>query len=127
MNALDPRSPTARDERRAVTRVAVAVWDFVFGAPRARDLPDGGVTVRLMGRRFEASSRDVLFDTVVRERERLLITLGKVHEGAATRPLLGGARMADTYHRESQRLQDRIAVYSDFIGRLGRELGLDQN
>ena len=116
-----PPSPAPSTFRSTVVRV----WDVLFGAPRVHDLPDGSVAVRLLGRRFEASSRGALFDAVARERERLLVQVGKMHEGAAIRPLIGGARLSDTHHHQTRRMEDRISLYTAFLGRLGRELGLD--
>jgi hypothetical protein len=106
-------------------RTVAGIWDLVVGPPRYSHLPDGGVTVKLLGRRFQASTPDALFDAVARERERLLTQLGKLHEGAVTRPMMTGGRFSDTYHQQSRRLEDRIALYSAFLGRLGQELDLD--
>jgi hypothetical protein len=108
-----------------VVRVAAFLWDRLFGPPRVTELPDGSVSVRLLGRRFDASSRGALFDSVARERERLLEQVSRLHEGAAMRPLVGGARFSDGYHRDTQRVQDRVGVYTDFLARLARELGLN--
>ncbi len=119
-----PAVPDAKP-RIGVLRIAVTLWDRLFGPPHVSEQPDGTVTVRLLGRRFDASSRGALFDAVARERARLLEQVTKMHEGAAMRPLLGGARFADGYHRDTQRVQDRVGVYTDFLARLARELGLD--
>jgi len=91
-----------------------------------RELPDGSVSVRLLGRRFEASSPGALFDAVARERERLLVQVGKMHEGAASRPLIGGGRYSDTHHHQTRRMEDRVGLYTTFLGRLARDLDLDR-
>lgn len=110
--------------RPGVLPLLARTWDFLFGPPKVRDLPDGSVSVRLLGRRFEASSRGALFDAVARERERLVQQVGKMHEGAASRPMLGGTRFTDTHHHQTQRMQDRVGLYTAFLGRLARELDL---
>jgi hypothetical protein len=120
-----PSTAPAAKRPAGVVRFAATLWDHVFGPPRVSELPDGSVTVRLLGRRFDASSREALFDAVARERGRLMEQVTKMHEGAAMRPLLGGTRFADGYHRDTQRVQDRVGVYTDFLARLARELGLD--
>lgn len=109
----------------AIRRSAVWLWDIVFGPPRARYHDDGHTSVRLLGRRFEASSPGLLFDAVARERERLVVQLGRMHEGAAAASFVAGTRFSDTYHQQTRRLEDRIAFYSVFLGRLARDLDLD--
>jgi len=102
--------------------LARRAWDYLFGPPRIRSLPDGAVQVRLLGRVFEAADHDGLFDAVGRERERLLAAMSKLHEGAAGRPQLGFSRLGtgDLYQRDLQRLQDRLAAYNAFLGHLMR-------
>lgn len=100
-------------------------WDRLFGPPRWQFHADGSAEVRLLGRRFEASSPGALFDLVARERERLLVHVGRMHEGAATRPLVAGTRFADSYHLHTRRIEDRVAFYSAFLGRLARDLGIE--
>ena len=112
-------APTAH---LAVLRALADLLDRLFGPPRVQELPDGTVAVRLLGRRFEAATRAGLFDAVVRKGERLLISVAKMHEGAAARPLLAGGRFGDSYHQMTRRLEDRVALYSAFIGRLAKEL-----
>jgi len=104
---------------------AQRVWDALLGPPRHRLHDDGGASVRLLGRRFEASTPGALFDMVAREREKLMEQVGKMHEGAATRPFIAGNRMTDTYHFQTRRVEDRIALYTAFLGRMARDLGLD--
>lgn len=126
MKAIQESPATPEVKRRpGALRLVAVLWDRLLGPPRVSELPDGSVTVRLLGRRFEASSRGALFDSVARERARLMDQVTKMHEGAAMRPLLGGTRFADGYHRDTQRVQDRVGVYTDFLARLARELGLD--
>ena len=127
MNAVNSghRSGEPATSGATLRRAAAGLWDFLFGPPRVRELPDGTVTVRLLGRRFEAASRGSLFDSVARERQRLVVQLGKMHEGAATRPLLAGTRFSDTYHHQTRRLEDRIGFYTAFLGHMAKELGLD--
>ena len=127
MKAADPGQQTQYTgaSGAGLRRAAAGLWDFLFGPPRVRELPDGTVTVRLLGRRFEAASRGSLFDAVARERQRLVVQLGKMHEGAATRPLLAGTRFSDTYHHQTRRLEDRIGFYTAFLGHMAKELGLD--
>jgi hypothetical protein len=108
-------------------RSAARLWDVLFGPPRMQHLPDGGVGVKLLGRRFESSSPDLLFDSVARERERLVSQLGKMHEGAATKPLVAGTRFADSYHQQTRRIEDRIAFYSAFLGRLAKDLDMTES
>ena len=110
--------------RKAGRRVAAGA-DYLFGPPRVREEADGSVSVRLLGRRFESATREGLFDAVGHERERLVEGMGKLHAGAAMRPLAGSPRMGDAYHREAVRLQDRIGLYSEFLGRLAKELDGD--
>lgn len=102
-------------------RLVAALWDGIFGAPAARDRPDGGVEARLLGRRFNASSRAALFDAVGRERERLLTQLDQLHRNSIN-SVSGFSRVVDSSHGDARRLQDRLAVYSAFLGRLAREL-----
>lgn len=113
--------PPAALRPGSLPRALATLWDTLFGAPAARDLPDGSVAVRLLGRRFSASSRAALFDSVGRERERLLAHLDQLHRNSIT-SVGGFSRVVDSYHGETRRLQDRVAVYSAFLGRLAREL-----
>ena len=122
---LSREAETASRPLSGLGRTAAKLWDLLLGPPRLRELPDGSVMVRLLGRRFEASGRGALFDAVARERERLLTQVGKMHEGAATRPLVAGARFSDTHHHQTRRLEDRIGLYTAFLGRLARELESD--
>jgi hypothetical protein len=100
------------------------LWDRLFGPPKVRELPDGGVRVRLLGRVFEASDYEGLFGAVNRERERLLGAVIKMHEGAGHRAYLSVARVGpgDIYQRDLQRIEDRLAVYNEFLGHLVRRL-----
>jgi hypothetical protein len=128
--SLAERSPTttgaadAGSVVRSTMRIVAAIWDRLFGPPRAQVTAEGTVAVRLLGRRFEAGTREGLFDSVCRERERLLEQISKMHEGAAHRPMLGMSRLSDSYHRDTQRIQDRVGLYTEFLGRLGKEIGL---
>jgi hypothetical protein len=127
MSAIETRQAGGPHARSAggLRRAAAWLWDVLFGPPRPRYAEDGGASVKLLGRRFEASSPGALFDAVARERQRLVVQLGKMHEGAATRPFIAGTRFSDTYHHQTRRLEDRIGFYSIFLGRLARDLGLD--
>jgi len=122
--------PAAAPPPRGITRTRIVLaverlFDAVIGPPRPRAHPDGRITVRLLGRRFEASNEGALFDAVAHEREKLLVQLGKMHEGAATRPFFSGSRLTDSYHFQTRRLEDRIALYTAFLGRMARDLGLE--
>jgi hypothetical protein len=122
--------PAGIPQSRGVTRCRFVlaierVFDAVVGPPRPRAHPDGRITVRLLGRRFEASNEGALFDAVAHEREKLLVQLGKMHEGAATRPFFSGSRLTDSYHFQTRRMEDRIALYTAFLGRMAREMGLE--
>ncbi|MGD9893954.1 MAG: hypothetical protein AB7N70_04470 [Dehalococcoidia bacterium] len=125
--AIDAPPPTGEPGGAAggLRRSAVWLWDTLFGPPRMTYLADNHVTVKLLGRRFEASSPGALFDAVAHERERLVVQLGKMHEGAATKPLVAGARFSDSYHQQTRRIEDRIGFYSTFLGRLAKDLDLD--
>jgi hypothetical protein len=111
--------------RGRLAQAAERIVDAVFGPPRPRIRPDGSMSVRLLGRRFEASSGGALFDAVAREREKLLIQVGKMHEGAAGRPFFSGSRLTDSYHFHTRRMEDRIALYTAFLGRMAKDLGLE--
>src|SRR5215211_172619 len=109
------RTVESRDTVRApanargrLAQAAERIFDAVFGPPRPQVRPDGSMSVRLLGRRFEASNGGALFDAVAREREKLLIQVSKMHEGAALRPFFGGSRMSDSYHFHTRRMEDRI-------------------
>ena len=122
--------PADAPQPRGVTRTRLILaverlFDAVIGPPRPRVHPDGRITVRLLGRRFEASSEGALFDAVAHEREKLLVQLGKMHEGAATRPFFSGSRLTDSYHFQTRRMEDRIALYTAFLGRMARDMGLE--
>ena len=108
--------------RMTLRRTAAVLWDRIFGPPRVHDRPDGGVTVRLMGRRFEAATRAGLFDVVAREREQLLAQVAEAHARSGMRPFPVGRGLSDTYHQTTRRLEDRIGIYSAFLGRLAQEL-----
>lgn len=101
-------------------RIAGWLWDRLFGPPQVRELPDGTLRVRLLGRVFEAGDYEGLFGAVSREREHLLRAVSKVHEGAGHRATLAASRLGpgDLYFREVQRIEDRLAVYNEFLGHL---------
>jgi hypothetical protein len=100
------------------------VWDRLFGPPRVQDLPDGSVRVRLLGRVFEAPDREILFDAVSRERERLIESLARLHQRAGSRPyaLLSRYGSGDLYQRDLQRVESRLSIYNEFLGQLVRQL-----
>lgn len=125
MNGVSERAVPRLSPGSASSNWIVRWWDKVFGPPRWRLHPDGSADVRLLGRRFEARSPGALFDLVARERERLLVHVGRMHEGAATRPMLAGARFSDTYHLQTRRLEDRIGFYTTFLGRMAKDLGIE--
>ena len=116
-------SPPARTTLR---RLAAGAWDRLFGPPRVQELPDGSVCVRLLGRRFDATSREGLFDAVARERGRLLTSLAETHAHSGMRAMPSGRGVSDSYHQDTRRLEDRISLYGEFLGRLAKELGLDR-
>jgi hypothetical protein len=118
---LDSRESSWQVARRRLA----AFWDVLFGPPRPTVHPDGRVTVRLLGRRFEASDPGSLFDLVAHEREKLLAQVSKTHKGAALRPTVGGNRLTDSYHFHTRRVEDRISLYTAFLGRMAKDLGLD--
>ena len=109
---------------RAVARAAGRAWDWMFGPPRVRELPDGSLRVRVLGRVFEAADYEGLFGAVSRERERLIQAVSKTHEGATSRPYMALSRLGpgDMYQRDLQRLEDRLAVYNEFLGHLARTM-----
>ncbi|MGH2602315.1 MAG: hypothetical protein ACRDJ9_23385 [Dehalococcoidia bacterium] len=115
-------TPVAWDR---LLRAAAGVWDYLFGPPRMHTTPDGAVTARLLGRRFEAATPESLFDLVARERERLLIQVGRMHEGVAAGHVLGGSRFTDSYHHHTRRIEDRVALYTAFLGRMAKDLGIE--
>ena len=123
-----PEAPRAasRPAREGLRRTAVGLWDRLFGPPRVRQLPDGCVCVRLLGRRFDAATHDGLFDAVARERERLLASVREMHERSGMRAMPGGRGVSDSYHQATRRLEDRVSLYGEFLGRLARELQLDR-
>jgi hypothetical protein len=127
MKAIEAPRPPGDPNAAAggLRRSAFRLWDALFGPPRMTYIADNHVTVKLLGRRFEASTPGALFDAVARERERLVVQLGKMHEGAATKPLIAGARFSDSYHQQTRRIEDRIGFYSTFLGRLAKDLDLD--
>jgi hypothetical protein len=100
--------------------IARRCWNYLFGPPKVRVLPDGTLRVRLLGRVFEASDYESLIGAVSREREHLLRAVSRVHEGAGHRAHLTVSRLGpgDLYLREVQRIEDRLAVYNDFLGHL---------
>jgi hypothetical protein len=100
------------------------MWDRLFGPPRVRTLPDGSVRVRLLGRIHEGSDYGALFDSVSRERERLIQAVVKTREGSLPKPYMSLSRIGpgEMYHRDIQRLEDRLAIYNDFLGHLVREM-----
>lgn len=124
MSAVESGAATAARPMalRAFRRGLARAWDVLFGPPKVERLPDGLVTVRLMGRRFTAGSLGGLLDSVGWERERLLEQLSRLHARAGSQPMLGSSRFIDPSHREAQRIHDRLGVYSEFIGRAAREL-----
>jgi hypothetical protein len=127
MKAIEAPPPPGEPNSAAAgfRRSAYRLWDALFGPPRMQYVADNHLTVKLLGRRFEASSPGALFDAVARERERLVVQLGKMHEGAATKPLIAGARFSDSYHQQTRRIEDRIGFYSTVLGRLAKDLDLD--
>lgn len=106
----------------AVARAARALWDALFGPPRIRQLADGTLRVRLLGRTFEARDHDALLDSVSRDRERLLTGLNRLHERGPESGMAGSRyNPGELHHRETARLQERLRVYNDFIGYLLRQ------
>lgn len=100
------------------------IWGRLFGPPRIRELEDGTLRVRILGRMHEGRDHEELFSSVNRERERLLRTVANVRDGTHSRPDLLSSRIGigEVHHREVQRLQDRLSVYNDFLGHLVRNL-----
>ena len=117
--AVLPAAPRVRD---ALHRRAVVLWDRLFGPPPVQELPDGGVCVRLLGRRFDAMTREGLFDVVARERERLLAGVAQMHARSGMRAMSGGRAVSDSHHQATRRLEDRVSLYSEFLGRLAKDL-----
>lgn len=111
----------AQPESRGALR---GLWDLFFGPPRIRELEDGTLRVRILGRVHEGRDHEELFFSVNRERERLIQSVGKVRDGSHARPDLMSSRfgVGEVHHREIQRLQDRLGVYNDFLGHLVRML-----
>ena len=106
----------------ATGRAVVWLWDRLFGPPRIHELPDGSLRVRLLGRVFEVADYEGLFGAVSRERERIIVAVAKIHDGATSRPYLALSRIGpgELYQRDLQRLEDRLAVYNEFLGHLVR-------
>ena len=106
----------------AATRAVGALWNILFGPPRIREMADGSLRVRLLGRTFEARDYEGLLESVGRERERLLTTLHRLH-GRGPEHGMAGSRYnpGELHHRETARLQERLRVYNDFIGHLLRQ------
>jgi hypothetical protein len=109
------------------TRAARWVWERLFGPPRIVTLEDGRLRVRVMGRVFEADDHEGLFRSVSAERERLVQAVSKLHTGTGGGPPLALHRFGpgDLTHRQLQRLEDRLAVYNEFLGHLVRRLQRD--
>lgn len=124
MKATTPPRPHHAAHATLRQRV-VRLLDLIFGPPRPHERPDGGVAVRLLGRRFEASTPGALFDAVAREREKLIEQVARMHEGAAGRAIVPANRLADTYHFQTRRIEDRISLYTAFLGRMARDLDAD--
>ena len=106
------------------TRAARWVWQRLFGPPRIVTLDDGRLRVRVMGRVFEADDDEGLFRSVSAERARLVEAVSKLHSGAGGGPPLSLHRFGpgDITHRQMQRLEDRLAVYNEFLGHLVRRM-----
>ncbi len=100
------------------------MWDWLFGPPRVKQLEDGSLRVKLLGRAHHGNSLDELFTSVARERDRLITAHGRLREGTPLRPYhtLGRAGAGDMYHRDLQRLEDRLSVYNEFLGHLVHRL-----
>jgi hypothetical protein len=99
------------------------LWDLLFGPPRVQQLPDGTLRVRLPGRVHEADDYEGLFRSVNAERDRLLRALAQAREAVPLRPSyplrVGPGEM---YHRDLQRLEERLALYNEVVGHLLRHL-----
>jgi hypothetical protein len=110
----------AQTAGRALRRL----WDGLFGPPRIRELPDGTLHVRLFGRAFVAADYEGLFRAVSRERERLVHAVRKAHESASDRAYFPLTRLGpgELYQRDVRRLEDRLALYNEFLGHLVRRM-----
>ncbi len=100
------------------------LWDMIAGPPRVRRLPDGTLHVRLIGRVHEAPDYDSLLSSVSRERERLLMMLGQIRERgdfASPRPPAEPSSYPVPYHVQ-RRVEDRLAIYNEFLGSLLDEM-----
>lgn len=108
---------------RVLKHRTIDTWNLIMGPPRVKERPDGYVTVSILGRRFEASNRAILFEIVGREREQLLRVINNVNDGYQQYPVgVAYLRTTETRHREAQRLSDRLALYNEFLAALGKEL-----
>jgi hypothetical protein len=89
-----------------------------------RATADGWLRVRLLGRVHEAPDYESLFDSVSRERERLIQAAARSRDVSHPKSYSALARVApgEMYHRDVQRLEDRVAVYNHFLGHLARRL-----
>lgn len=100
------------------------LWNLLFGPPRVQALPDGTLRVRLLGRVHEADDYEGLFRSVSAERDRLVRALAQAREAAPLRPSYTLLRVGpgEMHHRDLQRLEDRLALYNEFVGHLLRHL-----
>jgi hypothetical protein len=107
---------------RTTLRAVRWTWQRLFGPPRVERTPYGYLRVRHFGRVFEASNYDGLIDIVGRERERLMQSTLKLHEGAATKSVVAGSRFGavDMYQREVRRVEARLTAYNDLLAHLVR-------
>lgn len=117
------------EARQRVTRWPPAgllrrIWQWAFGPPHVRVLEDGALRVRLLGRLFEAPDYESLFTAVSRERDHLIASVRGSHDRVMSRPYLTSSRFGpgELYHREVQRMEDRLAIYSEFLGYLDRQM-----
>ena len=96
------------------------MWGLFFGPPRIRSRDDGWVEVRLLGRPFEAPDVDALFRSVSRERDYLLRASTKLADEGRNGAALSMGRfgIGELHLKEMQRLNDRINVYTSFLGHL---------
>ncbi|MER3420645.1 MAG: hypothetical protein C4290_09060 [Chloroflexota bacterium] len=99
-------------------------WDLLFGPPRVHKLPDGTLRVRLLGRVHEADDYEGLFRSVSAERDRLVRALAQAREAVPLRPSYSLLRVGpgEMYHRDMQRLEERLALYNEVVGHLLRHL-----
>ena len=100
------------------------LWNLLFGPPRVQQLPDGTLRVRLLGRVHEADDYEGLFHSVSAERDRLVRALAQAREAVPLRPTYPLLRVGpgEMYHRDLQRLEERLALYNEVVGLLLRHL-----